>query len=122
MGVLHYGSRDFPMPDRMLTHLQVVIALKLRRGENFFLAWVDELGHRRNVLWIDNGIPIYCEYASGPIPLINREWIDTLAASAATNYGLQVTPEGRIEPFPPPEEITPDLLERPHSSLPRPDS
>jgi len=106
MGVLHYGTRDFPIEDRTLAHLQVVMALKLRRGENFFLAWVSDSGHGRNVLWIDNGIPIYCEYAAGAIPMINREWIDRLTASAATNYGLQITPEGQIEPLP--IEMSPD--------------
>ncbi|GAA4160621.1 hypothetical protein GCM10022286_16920 [Gryllotalpicola daejeonensis] len=102
MGVLHYNTRDFVMDDRLLAHLQVVIALKLRRSENFFLAWVNrpDAGSERYVIWIDNGIPIFCEYESAEIPAINRDWIDRLAASAATNYGLQVTPEGDIEPFP----------------------
>lgn len=91
------------MEDRLLAHLQVIIALKLRRGENFFLAWVNspQAGAGRFVLWIDNGVPIFCEYEGERIPTINREWIDTLAASAATNYGLQITPEGEVQPLAP---------------------
>jgi len=102
MGVLHYNTRDFHMDDRLLAHLQVVIALKLRRSENFFLAWVNapEAESERYVLWIDNGIPIFCEYEAGAIPEINREWIDRLTASASTNYGLQITPEGDVTPIP----------------------
>ena len=109
MGFLHYGDRNFAMQDRQLAHLQVVIAMKLRRGENFFLAWVNEpaAGSGRNVIWIDNGIPIFCEYDGNRIPNINREWIETLAASAATNYGLQITPEGGVEPLPPLDQIPP---------------
>jgi hypothetical protein len=101
MGFLHYGERRFPMADRQLAHLQVVLAMKLRRGENFFLSWVNppDAGNGRNVIWIDNGIPIFCEYDGNRIPAINREWVETLAASAATNYGLQITPEGGIEPL-----------------------
>lgn len=104
MGILHYGTWDFEIPDRTLTHLQIVVALKLRRGESFFLAWVtetDRTGSSRNVIWIDNGIPIYCEYDVGPIPLINRDWVETLSTSAATNYGLQVSEEGEVSPLPP---------------------
>jgi len=107
MGTLHYGSREFTMPDRQLAHIQMVIAMKLRRSESFFLAWVNEPGSGlgRDVLWIDNGIPIYCQYDGSRIPSINREWIDTLAASAATNYGLQITPEGGVEPLPPTDAL-----------------
>lgn len=103
MGFLHYGGRNFPMPDRQLAHVQVVIGMKLRRSENFFLAWINEpaAGSGRNVVWIDNGIPIFCEYEGNRIPSINREWIETLAASAATNYGLQITPEGDLVPLQP---------------------
>jgi len=101
MGFLHYGGRNFPMDDRQLAHVQVIIGMKLRRSENFFLSWINEpsAGSGRNVIWVDNGIPIFCEYAGNRIPAINREWIETLAASAATNYGLQITPEGGIEPL-----------------------
>ncbi|MFC4242664.1 hypothetical protein ACFOYW_04700 [Gryllotalpicola reticulitermitis] len=103
MGVLHYGTRDFTLDDRLLAHLQVVIALKLRRSESFFLAWTDkpDTDGGRFVVWIDNGIPIFCEYEAAGIPSINRDWIDALAASAATNYGLQITPEGDVQPLPP---------------------
>lgn len=107
MGILHYGIRNFAVQDRLLAHLQLVIALKLRRRENFFLSWVSEpdAGSGRYVLWIDNGIPLFCEYETGQIPTINREWIETLSASAGTDYGLQVTSEGGVEPLPPMQEI-----------------
>lgn len=73
------------------------------------MAWVTERTQVRGrvVLWIDNGIPIFCEYDARRVPAINREWIDTLSTSAATNYGLQVTPEGGVEALPPTDELPP---------------
>jgi len=41
MGILHYGANTFEMDDRLLSHLQLVIGVKLRRGENFFMGWRD---------------------------------------------------------------------------------
>lgn len=101
MGFLHYDGRNFPMEDRLLAHLQVIIGMKLRRGENFFLTWLNTPaeGSGRNSLWIDNGIPIFCEYEGSRIPAINREWVETLAQSAGTNFGLQISTEGRLEPI-----------------------
>lgn len=88
------------MDDRLLAHIQLIIGVKLRRGENFFLTWVIDAdqGSGRNSIWVDNGIPVFCEYDGNRIPTINREWIDRLALSAATNFGLQITAEGEVGP------------------------
>ena len=101
MGILHYGDRDLPMDDRVLAHLQIVIGMKLRRGENFFVTWrkPTSAGSGRNSIWIDNGIPILFEFDGSRLPAINREWVETLAASASTNFGLQVTEEGTLVPL-----------------------
>lgn len=101
MGTLHYAGKSFAMEDRVLAHLQVVIGMKLRRGENFFINWRNTAsdGGGRNSIWIDNGVPIFCEFDGGRIPSINRDWIETLAASAGTNFGLQITEEGGIVPL-----------------------
>lgn len=106
MGILHYGGRELPLDDRVLAHLQVVIGMKLRRGENFFISWrkADSAGSGRNSVWIDNGIPISCEFDGSRIPSINREWVASLASSAATNYGLQITEEGTLIPLNSPHE------------------
>ena len=106
MGILHYGDRDLPMDDRVLAHLQIVIGMKLRRGENFFVSWrkPSAVGGGRNSVWIDNGIPILCEFDGSRPPSVNREWIETLSASASTNFGLQVTEEGTLVPLNSPHE------------------
>ena len=105
MGTLYYdGESRFEIDDRLLAHLQVVIGMKLRRGEGFFLSWVIPAteGGGRNVVWIDNGVPIRIRYEGSKPPAINREWAETLALSANTNNGLVVTAE-RILPADAPE-------------------
>ena len=95
MGKLRYGVGVYELDDRVLAHIQVVVGLKLRRGENFFLSWRNPQtdGAGRQSVWIDNGLHLAFEYTSGVIPPINREWAETLASSAATTFGLQVTDE-----------------------------
>ena len=41
MGYLFYGNTAEPIeiPDRLLAHLKVVVATKLRRSESFTLSW-----------------------------------------------------------------------------------
>jgi hypothetical protein len=106
VGILHYGSRNFEFDDRVLAHLQVIIGMKLRRSESFFVTWKNPVstGSGRNSIWIDNGIPIFCEFDGNRSPAINREWIESLAASAGTNFGLQITEEGTLAPLNYPHE------------------
>ncbi|MGO4536752.1 DUF7882 family protein [Leifsonia sp. 2MCAF36] len=101
MGTLYYGMHSFALDDRLLSHLQVVITLKLRRGEHFFLSWRGDstIGRKRASVWIDNGVPIMCEYEGGRAPAINRTWITELAESANSSYGLMITDE-TIIPIP----------------------
>ena len=95
MGHLLYGPRPYELDDRLLAHLQVVVGMKLRRGEKFFLSWRNpaDRGGGRQSIWIDNGVHLAFEYDGSSIPSINREWAETLANSAGTNFGLQVTNE-----------------------------
>jgi hypothetical protein len=95
VGKLRYGVGVYELDDSVLAHIQVVVGLKLRRGENFFLSWRNPQTDRsgRQSVWIDNGMHLAFEYESGVIPPINREWAETLASSAATTFGLQVTDE-----------------------------
>ena len=41
MAQLYYGNSADPieMPDRLLAHVKVVLATKLRRSESFTLSW-----------------------------------------------------------------------------------
>lgn len=95
MGTLYYGSWEFAFDDRLLAHLQVLIAAKLRRQESFFLSWraAPDVGDGRHSIWVDNGIQIYCEFAGSRMPAVNRTWLDQLARSANSASGLQITDE-----------------------------
>lgn len=95
MGRLVYGTATYELDDRLLAHLQVVVGTKLRRGENFFVSWRNPVagGSGRQSIWIDNGVHLAFEYTGGVIPAVNREWIESMASSAATNFGLQLTDE-----------------------------
>lgn len=102
MGILHYDGRDFDFDDRLLTHLQLVISTKLRRGEAFFLSWAQsmERGSGRHAIWVDNGVPIHFFYEGSRPASVNRQWIEALLFSAGKANGLQLSeePEPRPEP------------------------
>lgn len=95
MGKLVYGSVTFDLDDRLLAHLQVIVGMKLRRSENFFVSWRNpsEVGSGRQSVWIDNGQHLAFIYEGSRIPAVNREWVETMSASAHTNFGLQLTDE-----------------------------
>ena len=97
MGKLLYGTSgtEIEFDDRTLTHLQIVIAAKLRRKESFFFSWKDDpaVGDGRSSIWLDASIPLYFKFAGGRVPSINREWLETLTASSNGSGGLQFTEE-----------------------------
>lgn len=95
MGKLHYANQIFEMDDRMLAHLQLIIGVKLRRGENFFMAWKahPSSGEGRRAIWIDNGVSICFEYASSHELQLNMEWAEKLADSAGKGGGLTIMAE-----------------------------
>jgi len=95
VGILRYDGREFEMDDRILMHLQVVISTKLRRKEDFFLTWSvpREQGSGRHAIWIDNGVPIHFFYSGSRDVAINREWLESLIASAGRASGLLLTNE-----------------------------
>ena len=95
MGKLHYGDSTFEMEDRLLAHLQLIIGVKLRRGENFFMSWkaADSSSSGRHAVWIDNGVPIHCEY-EGAVPVEpNLTWAERLADLASKGGGLIIQAE-----------------------------
>lgn len=97
MGTLIYGkgNRPFAFDDRQLAHLQLVIGAKLRRGEGFFLSWIDEAakGGGHTSLWLSRETPLYFRYRSSVRHHINHAWIEQLTLSANSARGLQVVDE-----------------------------
>jgi hypothetical protein len=101
MGKLLYGTppTEADFDDRMLMHLQIVIGMKLRRGESFFFSWKSDphAGNGRTSLWMDAAIPLAFKYSGGRIPTVNRAWLDLLTVSANSGSGLQTLPEPDAE-------------------------
>ncbi len=96
MGKLTYGSTvvvDFD--DRLLAHLQMVIATKLRRGESFAFSWRDDaaVGDGRTTIWLHPALPLVFKYFGGKQPAINRAWVEALLQTANSSAGLHVVPE-----------------------------
>jgi hypothetical protein len=79
--------------DRVLTHLQVVIVQKFRRGESFPMSWVDDpsAGDGRSAMWLTPMVPIFFKFDGSRVPTIDQAWIDLLARSAESPRGLVVT-------------------------------
>lgn len=98
MGTLTYDVvKKVHFDDRLLAHLQLVIATKLRRGESFNFSWKTDTseGGGRSTIWLHPAIPLLYEYQGSKQPTINRTWLDELMAAADTTIGLQVIPEPR---------------------------
>lgn len=96
MGRLTYeGSQKVEIEDRALTHLQIVITAKLRRGEPFALSWKDDIstGGGRSTVWVNPHSAIVFKYHGGRQPAINRAWVDALTQTANAPSGLYLVPE-----------------------------
>lgn len=95
MGALHYGAFSYTFDDRVLAHIQMVVGIKLRRGERFFISWraSHAVGDGRHSIWIDNGVPIHFEYFGSRPPAINREMIETMVTMAGSSSGLHIGEE-----------------------------
>lgn len=97
MGTLSYDRVVVEFDDRILTHLQVVIVQKLRRGESFLFSWRNaiDVGDGRSSAWMNPAIPLYFKFAGGHTPTLNPEWIAQLTRSANSSQGLIATSEER---------------------------
>ena len=97
MGKILYGDSgtEVVFDDRAMSHLQIVIGAKLRRGEGFFFSWKDDpsVGDGRSSIWLSNAIPLYFRFSGSKPVTINREWLEILTLSAGSAAGLQFTPE-----------------------------
>jgi hypothetical protein len=105
MGKLIYGDSDIEVDfdDRALTHLQIVLGAKLRRGESFFFSWTDDpkVGDGRSSLWMHRSIPLYFKFFGSKPPSINRDWVAVLTDRANSGQGLVFTAEpGGTTPAP----------------------
>ena len=95
MGSFKYDGVIVHVDDRTLTHLQIVIYNKLRKGESFPMSWKDSTatGSGRSSIWLSPNSLLHFKFDGGRTPLINREWLARLQESADSSKGLIVTAE-----------------------------
>ena len=95
MGTISYDGLVVKVDDRTLTHLQIVIVNKLRRGETFLMSWKDssEAGSGRSAIWLHPHVLVHFKFEGSRVPVINEKWLAELAESADSSRGLIVTAE-----------------------------
>lgn len=86
MGYLYYGSdtQAISMPDRMLAHVKVLAATKLRRNESFTITWrhTDDEAPGRTTLWLHPAIPLRFTFSTVDAEKIDGPLLQRLAAEA----------------------------------------
>lgn len=100
MGILRYGAgTEYELDDRILAHLKVVIAAKLRRNESFFVSWSipPTVGSGRISLWLAPAVPLEIVFYGSREPQLNRIWIDVLAEMSHSPRGLVLISEADAE-------------------------
>jgi hypothetical protein len=97
VGQLLYGTSKLAIEfdDRTLTHLQIVIGVKLRRHEGFFFSWRDDpaLGDGRSSIWLETSIPLFFKFSSAERQPLNRDWLEELTTSSNRAEGMALVPE-----------------------------
>lgn len=92
MAHLFYGNGTDPieMPDRLLAHIKVVVATKLRRGESFTLSWRHPAESGRTTIWLQPAIPLRFVFSSAEPEMLDPSLLKELANAANSSRGLTV--------------------------------
>ncbi|PVW03313.1 hypothetical protein DEA06_14055 [Microbacterium sp. Gd 4-13] len=94
MAKLYYGNSADPieMPDRLLAHVKVVLATKLRRSESFTLSWQhpDDSVGARSTVWIQPSIPLRFVFSSAEPEALDPSFLTELATAANSSGGLTI--------------------------------
>ena len=92
MGQLFYGDTAEPIeiPDRLLAHLKVVIATKLRRSESFTLSWSHRDGEPdgRTTIWLHSAIPMRFVFGDPEPEELDPALLVKLAKAANSSGGV----------------------------------
>ena len=93
MAYLYYGTESLPLelPDRVLTHVKVVIATKLRRGESFMLTWEHAGDIGATSLWMQPSIPLRFVFDVAEAESLDSEYLHELARAANSSRGLVIS-------------------------------
>lgn len=102
MAKLFYGTTVEPIiiEDRLLAHVKVVVATKLRRGESFTLSWVhgsDEPAGR-STIWLQPSIPLRFVFDSEQPESLDQNILKRMANDANSSRGLSL--DGMLDAAP----------------------
>ncbi|MBT9606694.1 hypothetical protein [Microbacterium sp.] len=94
MAKMFYGTAPEPITidDRVLAHVKVVVATKLRRGESFTLSWthgVDEPGGH-STIWLQPAIPLRFVFDSEQPESLDQNLLTRMANDANSSRGLSL--------------------------------
>ncbi|MEX8032891.1 hypothetical protein AB6V29_07660 [Microbacterium sp. 20-116] len=94
MAKLYYGTTTEPISidDRMLAHVKVVVATKLRRGESFTLSWVhgQDEPTGRSTIWLQPSIPLRFVFDSEQPEALDQNLLKRMANDANSSRGLSL--------------------------------
>jgi hypothetical protein len=91
MGTLRYGAADLTVEDRLLAHVCIVIAQKLRRNESFLLTLPDQRGKSASEsIWLGPQSDISFVFSGNRAPSLNHEWLEQMMTESYSSRGLDV--------------------------------
>lgn len=94
MGQLFYGNaaESIVIPDRLLAHLKVLTATKLRRSESFTLTWKhnDAGAAGRSTIWLQPSIPLRFVFDTAEADKLDSALLTEMAKAATSSTGLVV--------------------------------
>lgn len=94
MAKLFYGTTTEPIQidDRLLAHVKVVVATKLRRGESFTLSWVHGADQPvgRSTIWLQPSIPLRFVFDSEQPEALDQNLLKRMANDANSSRGLSL--------------------------------
>jgi hypothetical protein len=94
MGKLFYSNATEPIDidDRLLAHVKVVVATKLRRGESFTLSWKHLPGEAggRSTIWLQPAIPLRFVFSSAENETLDPAFLRDMANAANSSGGLTI--------------------------------
>ncbi|MFD6698453.1 MULTISPECIES: hypothetical protein [unclassified Microbacterium] len=97
MGTIYYGGSASPIhiEDRVLAHLKIVIATKLRRGESFTVSWPhpEDGPPGRSTIWLNPAVELRFVFQTPESPELSREYLAQLATTANSAGGICLTAE-----------------------------
>lgn len=97
MGRFMYGTppTTVEFDDRVLAHLRVVIASKLRRTESFLFTWDYDVnaGSGSSTVWLHPAIAMQFDFRGSRQPRLNHLWLEDLVRSSNSIGGLRIVPE-----------------------------